>query len=239
MASKQFFETVRGPLFGGRLRSGQVDGMTRIVEYGMKHGYSRPDLAYVLATVFHETAKWMQPIREGARRYGTNYSDASARRAVAAIHAKGIIRTNYALPAGPYKQSYYGRGLVQITWYANYKKFARVLKIPLDKNPDLALEWEVALPILFLGMRHGMFTKYSLDEVPDHMEEPAFDRTDRLIINGDAKKNGDMIAAQAAVFWKALEHDYENGQSGDCVGHDGVRGMLLRVWHWMAGRDCD
>ena len=203
MASKAFFDAVRRPLFKGRLTEAQVDGLNRIVAYGIEHGFSRPDLAYVLATVHHETGKRMQPLREGFVK-----TDASARRAVQRIYDKGIIRVNYALPAGPYRQSYYGRGLVQITWHENYVKFAKLLGIDLERNPDRALEWAVALQILFIGMRDGLFTKYSLDEVPDDMTSPAFDRTDRLIINGDAKKNGDMIAEYAALYWTALEEEY-------------------------------
>jgi len=206
--NKAFYDAVRRSLFGGRLKQHQVEGMDKIIAYGLANGYSRPDLAYVLATIYHETAKWMQPIREGARRYGPAYSDQSARRAVTAIFNKGIIRTNYSNLDGPYKQSYYGRGLVQITWYANYKKFAAILGIPLDKNPDLALEWDHALAIAFIGMRDGVFTKFSLDEVPDCMVTPAFDNTDRRIINGDHKKNGPMVAAQAANFFNALGELY-------------------------------
>jgi hypothetical protein len=199
-----FFQVVRKPLFGGRLTEPQVDGLTRIVEYGVADGFSRPDLAYVLATVHHETGRRMQPLREGFVK-----TDASAQRAVANLHAKGIIRTNYALPAGPYRQSYYGRGLVQITWHENYVKFGKRLRIKLEQHPDLALKWKHSLDILFIGMKEGLFTKYSLDEVPDNMKSPEFDRTDRLIINGDAKKNGDMIADYAANYWYALEHVYE------------------------------
>lgn len=80
MPDRSFFDHVRGPLFRGRLRSAQVEGLQRITAYGMAHGYSRPDLAYVLATVHHETGRRMQPIREGFAR-----SDAGARRAVAAV----------------------------------------------------------------------------------------------------------------------------------------------------------
>lgn len=194
-----FFNTVR-PLFGGRLTQGQVDGMNKIVDYGKKWGYSDEDLAYILATAFHETAHWMQPIREGARRYGPNYTDASAKRAVASIHAKGIIRTNYALPAGPYGESYYGRGLVQITWYENYLKFEKLLNIPLTKNPDLALEWDITLDILFLGMRDGMFTGHKLKD----FNFPAEYREARAIVNGDVRKNGTAIANEAQVFLQAL-----------------------------------
>ena len=146
---KEFFDTVR-PLFGS-LTQGQVDGLNKIVKYGMKWEYDDVELAYVLSTVFHETAQWMQPIREGARRFGTKYKHRSAVRAVTSIYNKGIISTNYALPAGPYGRNYYGRGLVQITWHENYKKFGEFLDIPLEENPDLALEWDVALDILFIS----------------------------------------------------------------------------------------
>lgn len=206
-SDKHFFDTVR-PLFGGRLNQYQVDGMNNVVEYGEKWGYSALHLAYILATAKHESANWMQPIREGARRFGPDYSDAQAKRAVASIHAKGIIRTNYALPAGPHRQSYYGRGLIQITWYENYLKFERLLKKPLTAQPDLALEWDVALDILFLGMRDGMFRhERSLSMIESHEDYKAA----RDIVNGDGHKTwggvdriDDRIAAHAGTFLEAL-----------------------------------
>lgn len=209
-ANKHFFDTVR-PIFGGKLTQGQVEGMTKIVEYGEYWGYTAPDIAYALATTKKETARWMQPIREGARRFGTKYSDAAAKRAVASIHAKGIIRTNYALPAGPFKQSYYGRGLIQITWYDNYKKFTGKLKKPLDANPDLALEWDIALDILFLGLRDGMFRKGLAFEDFD-LRDPQDVYRARDAVNGDKNRKyggkitiGQEITDDHFVFLKALE----------------------------------
>ena len=209
-ADANFFSTAR-PLFGGRLTQGQVDGMNNIVEYGEKWGYTPGQIAYALATTKKETANWMQPIREGARRYGPRYSDASAKRAVAAIHAKGIIRTNYALPAGPYRQSYYGRGLIQITWYDNYLKFTRLLKQPLDQNPDLALEWDISLDILFLGLRDGLFRK-GLGFKDFDFTDPASVFEAREAVNGDKNRSyggpnkiGKEITDNHFVFLKALE----------------------------------
>lgn len=193
------FNAIR-PLFGGTLKQHQVDGINRIVEYGGARRVSKLHLAYVLATVFHETGAWMQPIREGALRYGPSYTDAQAKRAVAAIHAKGIIRTNYALPSGPFGQSYYGRGLLQITWYDNYLKFENKLGIPLTRNPDLALDWNYTLPICFDGMIDGMFTSKSLASVVSTKDYTAA----RAIINGDVSKNGAKVAAQAVTFYNAL-----------------------------------
>lgn len=210
-ANKQFYDAVR-PLFGGRLSQHQVDGMKRIVEYGEEWGYDLDDLAYVLSTAKHETGGWMQPIREGAHRFGPDYTDASAKRAVASIHAKGIISTNYALPSGPYGQSYYGRGLVQITWHANYEKFARILGVPLDKNPDLALEWDHALDIMFLGMRDGVFTGKKLSD----FTFPAEFKQARVIVNGDSHKKwggneriDDRLARYARTFAAALRASQE------------------------------
>ena len=193
MMGANFFDTVR-PLFG-RLSQEQVDGMNRIVSYAAKRGVGRAHLAYILATVFHETAKWMVPIREGARRYGTNYSDASARRAVKAIHDKGIISTNYALPHAN-GNSYYGRGLVQITWGENYEKFG------IYDNPDEALEWDKALEITFEDMRDGMFTGKSLADVEEVGEQDY--TNDRVVVNGDGRKNGARIAGYANTFYDAL-----------------------------------
>lgn len=202
---KSVFYAHARPLFGGKLTQGQVEGMEQILDYAKKYEYPRAWLAYILATTFHETARWMQPIREGARRFGTEYSDASAKRAVASIHAKGIIRTNYALPDGPYKQSYYGRGLVQITWYANYHKFAKLLKAPLDKKPDLALEWRHALDILFIGLRDGMFTGTKLRSMlPTENATLKEYKEARRMVNGDVRKNGMKIAKEAQAFEVAL-----------------------------------
>lgn len=208
-ANETFFSTVR-PLFGGRLTQGQVDGMNKIVEYGEKWGYKPGEVAYALATTKKETANWMQPIREGALRYGPDYTDASAKRAVASIHAKGIIRTNYALPAGPHRQSYYGRGLIQITWYDNYRKFAQILNKPLDKNPDLALDWNVALDILFIGLRDGLFRKgLGFKDFDFTVPEDVFNARDA--VNGDKnrsygnlKRIGKEIADDHFMFLKAL-----------------------------------
>jgi hypothetical protein len=190
---------VAKPLFGS-YKQHQVDGINALVKYGDATFVSRLHLAYILATAWQETGKWMQPIREGALRYGPAYTDAQSRRAVASIFAKGIIRTNYALPTGPFQQSYYGRGLVQITWYDNYLKFEKELDIPLTRIPDLALDWNYANPILFTGMLKGMFTGKGLDKITAQSQYTQA----RAIVNGDVKKNGAAIANAADVFYAAL-----------------------------------
>lgn len=197
---KHFFDVVRKEF--RKLSQEQVEGLNTIVRYMSARGVPRAWLAYMLATTHHETAKWMWPIREGAFRYGTKYTDHRARRAVAALAAKGIIRYDYARPHAN-GHSYYGRGLVQITHKSNYDKFG------IGDNPDKALEWEHALDIMYRGMVDGMFRKMSLKDLdpnnPDYFNA-------RDIINGDKniKRHGVTIGREVArlalMYDHALKH---------------------------------
>ena len=196
----KFFDTVRG-LFG-RLTSEQVAAMERIIQYLMTHGVTRVQAAYILATIKHETANWMVPIREGARRYGRNYTDAQSRQAIAVAVAKGLIRTNYALPDPRTGHAYYGRGLVQITWPENYIKLGEAIGADLFNNPDLALEWEQALAITVVGMKNGLFTGKSLSVLDE--DSPNY-VLGRAIINGDTRRYGAAIAKDAETFYEALD----------------------------------
>lgn len=82
--------------FGKSLSKGQVDGIERILDEAQKRGVPLMQLAYILATVYHETAHTMQPIRE---RGGEKY-----------------LRSKKYYP-------WVGEGLVQVTWEVNHRKF--------------------------------------------------------------------------------------------------------------------
>lgn len=187
-----------------RPQPGAQAGTERILAYLADKPMSRAQTAYILATAAHETGWWMLPIREGAVRYGAQYSDAQAIRAVTSIYNKGIIKTNYALPAGPYGKSYYGRGLIQITWLDNYQSFERLTGKKLVKNPDLALEWDTALDIMYLGMRDGLFRKGNSLSLVTGASLAVFDKA-RDIVNGDRKANGNKIARIAQAFYNNLK----------------------------------
>jgi len=188
---KEFFDTVRPMFRRGRLNQSQVDGMQKIIEHG--EGMPRSHLAYVLATVFHETGQLMQPIREGFCK-----TDAGARRAVKGLFNKGIVSRNYALP-DENGNSFYGRGLVQITHKDNYAKWY------IQDEPDKALDPEYALVILFDGMIEGMFRKgNNIFMIPGKNPTVIDFIKAREIINGDTRKNGRKIADQAVVFYNAL-----------------------------------
>ncbi len=83
---------------------------------------------------------------------------------------------------------FYGRGYVQLTWYDNYLRAGSELGVDLVKNPELALQPEIAAKIMRLGIVGGWFTgrklaHYFSGSLKDFVNAHA-------IINGDVKKNG-------------------------------------------------
>ena len=153
-------------------------------------------LAYALATAFHETGEYLQPVREGFCS-----SDQGSINAVTDLFDRGIIGENYALREAN-GQSYFGRGLVQITFGDNYKRLGQAIGIGDDlyDNPSLALNMDIAVKILFTGMVDGLYTGHSLRK---YFFE---DRTDwvnaRKIINRLDK--ADLIADYGQKFLDCL-----------------------------------
>lgn len=134
---QKFWAEARG-IFKGPKQS-QVDGTNVILDYWDEH-YPAGDvrwLAYVLATAFWETNRTMQPVREA---YYLGEPEPAEK------YRKGL---RY--------YPYYGRGLVQLTWAANYKSMEKFTSLPLEKEPDLALAPKPAVQIIFYGMEHGFF----------------------------------------------------------------------------------
>ena len=84
-----------------------------------------------------------------------------------------------------------------------YKKFEDKLSIPLTAEPDRALDSDVALDIMFLGMRDGMFRSASLKGIKSVDDFYSA----RNIVNGDTKQYGKSIADTAEVFLDALVAD--------------------------------
>jgi len=148
MNKEKFYDSIRTSLFGGKLSQLQVDGVNSILKHWDKSGYKDLRwLAYILATVYHETAKTMQPIAEYGKGRGKRYGKK--------IDVDG---KPYVIP----NQIYYGRGHVMLTWRANYMRFSKRLNIPLLANPDLMLKTDVSIAVLFDGMINGLFTGVGL-----------------------------------------------------------------------------
>lgn len=168
MNRSYFLARVRDSLFSGRLSKSQADGLNRILDYRDTKWPNMPDdeLAYLLATAKWETAHTMQPIVEkGSQAY---------------------------LRAKPY-WPWIGRGLVQITWKANYEKYGIT-------KPEKALEWPTALHVIFHGMIFGTFTGKKMS---DYIGKGQRDYVGaRRIVNGTDKAK--QIALIAEGFRDAL-----------------------------------
>ena len=185
---KKFYDTFRVQ-FHPTLTQSQVDGYNAILDY-----WETADLtdlrwlAYILATAYHETGQLMAPVREGFAK-----TDAGSIKAVTRLYDQGRIHQNYAKPDAN-GNSYFGRGLVQLTWADNYKRMGNALGMgtQLYDNPALVLDLDISVKILFKGMIDGLFTGHSL---ADYFNATKTDwQQARKIVNGMDK------AAQIADY---------------------------------------
>jgi putative chitinase len=183
MDRKVFFDTIRPAV---QLTEPNVAGFEKVLAYAEDRGTQLDYLAYILPTGYIETAMTMQPVREAFW--------------LSEAWRKKNLRY----------WPWYGRGLIQTTWEDNYRKLAVAMGLPEDtfiKNPDLLLEWEHALPAMFVGMERGLYTGKKLGDYIDGADES--DAEDlREFTNARRIVNGTDRAAEigklALVFEKAL-----------------------------------
>lgn len=178
MDDSKFFKYVRDNI--SKLNQSQVNGFNDILTYAKSVNTRLDNLAYLLATVWHETAFTMQPITErGSKKYLTSKK----------------------------YWPYIGRGYVQLTWDYNYEKASKKFGVDFLKYPDRVMEKRYALPILFIGMEEGWFTGKSFYDYLDGVDED--DKEDlrelsnaRRVINGTDKQV--EIGLIALKFERAL-----------------------------------
>jgi hypothetical protein len=184
----EFFEAVR-PMFGGSLSQAQVDGFKIIFEAWRKVGSGNErDLAYILATAYHETARTMQPVRETLAT-----TDAKAKERLTKAWKSGKlpwVKSDY------WSGGWFGRGFVQLTHRANYVKASEKLGIELVSDPSKAMIPEVSALILVRGMQEGWFTGMKLADAADFREA-------RRVVNGTDRAS--QIAMYADAFLSALD----------------------------------
>ena len=146
--AKKFFDSIRVSLFNGRLAQQQVDGINAILDAWLHRKLADLRwLAYMLATVYWETAHTMWPIEEYGR--GQGYA--------------------YGVQDPVTGQRYYGRGFVQLTWKRNYDAMGTLLHVDLVNHPSMAMQLAIATQILFEGMLRadsgvGDFTGLALED---------------------------------------------------------------------------
>jgi hypothetical protein len=183
MDRSKFYDVVRSKM--GSINQSQVDGFEFLLTTGETRQSPLCQLAYILATTFHETASTMQPIAEYGKGNGHEYG-------------KPLPQYN--------NQRAYGRGYVQLTWDYNYEKADAALRLngALLKNFELALDPKIAAPILFQGMGQGWFTSKALGQyvTPDNVTKIDYYNA-RRVVNGTDK--ADLIKGYAITFQSALE----------------------------------
>ena len=137
----------------------QVSGCNTIIDAFFELGLNDLNqLAYILATVYHETAKKMQPVTEfGGEKY---------------------LRSKAYYP-------YYGRDLVQTTWKANYEKVKKFSGIDVVANPTLIGQMPLAAKVAVTFMQKGWYTGKKLSDFINDKEVNFVGA--RRIINGTDK----------------------------------------------------
>lgn len=174
-------------VFGTSLSQRQVDGIEPLLDAG--HDLSLHHMANVLGQVYHETGGKMYPVRE----------------TFAASDQQAINRLEHAWEKGdlpwvtePYwRDGYFGRGQIQLTFKRNYDKFGIT-------DPDDALKPSISADVAVRGMRNGMFTGKRLADFqfPDDLDAPPASNP-RRIVNGQDGKD-DEVAGYHRAFASAL-----------------------------------
>lgn len=166
----------------GPLNAGQVKGIETLLD--ACEGAPLAHASYMMATAWHETNGTMEPVVE------------------AYWLSEQWRKTHLRY------YPWHGRGYVQLTWLANYKKADKKLGLngALIATPDLALDPVIAAKIMRAGMDEGWFTGVSLHKVlPIAGVATRAQYCDaRTIINGRDK--ADLVEDYAQIFERGFRH---------------------------------
>ena len=190
-----FFTQIRSTVFHNRLNQDQVDNLNTLLDtWEILLPNADPRwIANSLAQIHHETGGRMTPIRE-------TFAESDWQ----AVDRLERAWRNGKLPwvRKPYwHDGWFGRGHIQLTHQANYRKMAERTGYPLVDRPSLMLAPKVSAEVAVIGMVEGLFTGQKL---ADYFNETTDDPLNaRRIVNGpdgtDAK-----VAALHHQFLKAL-----------------------------------
>lgn len=187
---KNFYTKYRS--YFGKLNQSQVQGLnfllTKLDESKVFNLAS--EYAYILATVYHETAGTFQPVVEGYWIKGNRLQVLYNYYRTRSPHNLATI-----FPNGAQEPAYYGRGYVQLTHNYNYAQFG------YTGSPQNALEPAGAWFVLEKGMSEGIFTgkklsSYIGDGYTDYYKA-------RKVINGMDRSS--LISGYAEKFYACIE----------------------------------
>ena len=206
-----FIARVKAALFGGRISATQIDGLIRILDYLDKYAPRVTDaqLANYLATVKHETAHTMQPVKEyGGNAYFKRMYDIEGERPYKARELGNLKPGDGA--------KFPGMGLVQSTGRANARRARKIIRdltgedVDFESNPSLLMDWRYALPLMFEGFRLGIWTGKKISQYTRPDGSVDFVGA-RAIINGSDK--AELIAGYGRAFETALKKAREKQDS--------------------------
>lgn len=183
-----FFNEYRENL--GRIRrQSTVDTINALLNRAVKEQTPVTHLAYMFATALHEArdSKYkydFYPIIErGSYSYITRLYWFNKR-------VRGWLGNDTEAEAWKFR----GRGLVQLTGETNYERFG------IQNEPEKALEPNMAVHIMFIGMKKGMFTGKKLSDYLNSDRKDYYNA--RRIINGLDKAS--LIKVYAEIFERII-----------------------------------
>lgn len=208
-----FFDSVRRPLFNGRLNQSQVDGMKGTLAAWLENE-SLTDLrwlAYMFATTWLETDRTMQPIKEyGGRDYFMRMYDITGNRPHI---ARQLGNTEIGDGA-----RYCGRGKPMITGRGNYRRgderVGDALGVSFEANPELVLQGDYSDRLMFSGMIEGWYTGKKLADYFNNRRDDPVEA--RRIVNGTDRQHD--IAKAHEHFLKALRDGFDAYKAAPSVG---------------------
>lgn len=198
--------TSRGPT-----KDQKIESIKKILETCNKFNFGtkiNPDfeaknplyIGYIMATAYHETAHTMYPISEYGKGLTRPYGKILSNSKGVKYGYRNSKKQAYLFSEYPF--TYYGRGLVQLTWLDNYITMSGPTGIDLAKDPEKANDPQYASIILIYGMMKGSFTGVGLPRYIKYGYSNEFINARRIVNGTDAQHK---IAGYVDMFIENLE----------------------------------